>query len=145
MDHVIVETTSTATIAITVFGIVFSLMQTEYSYVRRSFAMFLGAVAVNNIPDAFVRMFDAMPEFYTQKAEIILWQPSSLCLAPLFWIYVTAVTSATQKRPVHLFRHLLLPALAAVVGLIMAVSQQDVWLSVAPDDTLPTRRLGRSF
>ncbi len=138
MDHVIVETTSTATIAITVFGIVFSLMQTEYSYVRRSFAMFLGAVAVNNIPDAFVRMFDAMPELYSQKAEIILWQPSSLCLAPLFWIYVTAVTSTTQKRPAHLFRHLLLPALAAVVGLIMVVSQQDVWLSVASDDTLPT-------
>lgn len=117
MESVILELTSTATIAITVFGIAYCLIQSDYSRVRRCFAAFLGAITVNNMPDAFTRLNAALPERLLGAVELTIWSPSSLLLAPLFWIYVYVLTSPSQQLPAHLLRHLCLPILAVLVGL----------------------------
>lgn len=126
MDQIIVEITSTATIAITLFGIAFCLTQTKRSHVSRSLAMFLGAVAVNNAPDAFGRILEKIRPAYAQLVELVIWFPSSLCLAPLFWLYVVALTSPTDQRPARLFRHLFLPGFAGLVGLLILLTPNDV-------------------
>lgn len=137
MEQIIVEMTSTATIAIAVFGIVFCITQTKYSRVSESFAAFLAAVAVNNVPEASRRILERLPEGYIQPFELVIWSPSSLLLAPLFWIYVFTVTSPTQRRPKHVYRHLLLPALTAVLGLIITLSHQDIAGALFSDAPLP--------
>ncbi len=137
MDNIIVESTSTATIAIALFGIVFCLMQTEYSRVSRSFAAFLAAVVVNNLPDAFHRFVAMINVDYLQAAELILWSPSSLCMAPLFWIYVFTLTSRTQRQPKKVYRHLLLPALAVLVGLIVLISPQEIRALLLENEVMP--------
>lgn len=138
MDLIIVELASTATIAITLFGIVFCLTQTEYSRVSRSFATFLAAVTVNNFPDAFRRVFEMIDSVYVLLAELIIWMPSGLCLAPLFWIYVFTLTSTDQGRDAYIIRHLLLPAFAVLIGLIAAVYSQDVEAAFSTEGVLPT-------
>lgn len=138
MDLIIVEMASTATIAITLFGIAFCLTQTEHSCVSRSFAAFLAAVAVNNVPDAFNRMIETLPDAYIQPAESIIWLPSSLLLAPLFWMYVFTLTSPAQRRPAHLFRHILLPVLAVLSGLIILLSPQEVSGTLYSNGPLPS-------
>ncbi len=126
MEQIIGELTSTASIAIALFGIAFSLMQSTYSPVRRSFALFLIAVVANNLPDALSRVIDELPARLVQGAELIIWSPSSLCLAPLFWIYVHRLTSPSQDPPMRMFRHLLLPGIAVFIGLVIALASQDV-------------------
>ena len=136
MDQIIAEMISTATIALALFGIAFCLMQTEYSNVSRSFAAFLTAVAVNNLPDAFNRFFPPLDGIYIQPADLILWMSSSLCLAPLFWIYVVTLTSTTQRGPANLNRHFVLPALAVLTGILMTLSPQSLWSDAVSDDIL---------
>lgn len=136
MDFIIVEMASTATIAITVFGIVFCLMQTKYSRVSRSFAVFLGTVTVNNIPDAFHRFFEGADNIYVQTAELIIWTPSSLCVAPLFWLYVFTLTSTEDGQPARLFRHFVLPAFAVLIGLIAALTSPYIGSALAYDDAI---------
>ncbi len=138
MDMIIVEMTSTAAIAIAVFGIILSLLQTKYSRVSRSFALFLAAVAINSIPDAAGRVLDAMDNQYVLIAELIIWTPSTLCVAPLFWVYLFALTSTAQRRPKHLYRHFLLPGAAILVGLIVAFSPQDVSTAIFLGGAIPT-------
>lgn len=125
MDDAIVEMTSTGTLAIAVFGAVFSMMQTKYSPVSRSFAVFLAAVAVNNLPDAFRPLFDAISPSLGSAVDVIVW-PSNFCLGPLFWMYVVTLTSADQRRPAPLARHFLLPGLAVIVALLVLVSPSDL-------------------
>jgi len=127
MDLIITEMTSTATIAIAAFGIAFCLVQTEYSRVNVSFAAFLAAVAVNNVPDAFARMIEPVQGPYVHLADIIFGTASSLCLAPLFWIYVYAVTSTAQRRPPHAHRHLYPAALTLLVGLAVLTLPTAEW------------------
>ncbi|RLJ41320.1 AraC family transcriptional regulator [Litoreibacter meonggei] len=138
MDLIIAEMISTATIAIAVFGIVFCLMQAEFTRVSRSFAAFLAAVAVNNLPGVLNRLFQSTQNMHLQPADLILWLSSSLCLAPLFWIYVVTLTSSAQKGPAHLYRHFVLPALAVLVGLVMILSPQGLWAEVITEDILQT-------
>lgn len=134
MEQIIVEMTSTATIAITLFGIAFCLTQAKRSNVSRNFAMFLAAVAVNNVPDAFGRILEKMNDAFTQMAEIIIWSPSSLCLAPLFWFYVFSLTSSEDQRPLRLRWHLLLPGLAIVVGVLISITPNNVSGLLLGDD-----------
>ncbi|MGC1505003.1 MAG: AraC family transcriptional regulator [Sulfitobacter sp.] len=138
MDLVIVELASTATLAITLFGIVFCLSQTEYSRVSRSFAVFLGAIALNNVPDALHRIFATIPAVYVQTAELVIWSASNLCLAPLFWMYVFTLTSSEPRPPARLYRHLLLPALSVLLGLIITVSAQDAGAALFSDKAMPS-------
>lgn len=119
MVSLIAQFISTATIAIALFGIALSFIQPRHSGVRRSFAVFLGAVAINNIPDAFDRSLAALPDTYAQAAELLIWAPSALCLAPLFWVYVVSLTSPKQQPPAHMHRHFLLPALGVLVGALV--------------------------
>ncbi|MEP1536442.1 MAG: AraC family transcriptional regulator [Paracoccaceae bacterium] len=138
MDQIIVETISTATIAIALFGVVLCLMQTEYVRVSRSLASFLAAVTVSNLPDAISRFRGASENILSLSADLIIWFPSLLFLAPLFWIYVVTLTSTAQRRPSHLYRHFLLPALAALIGLIITLSPQNIETALLFDGTLPT-------
>lgn len=126
MEQIFAEKISTATIAIAVFGLVFCLMQTKYSPVSRSFALFLAAVTLNNIPDALNRGSEPWQDFAVVFTELVLWLPSALCLAPLFWIYVFTLTSTSQRRPAQLLRHFLLPALALLIGLILLGAPAEV-------------------
>ncbi len=137
MEQIIVEMTATATIAIAVFGVVFSLTQKKYSRVRQSFAMFLAAVAVNNAPAAFMRSLEALPTAFVQQADLIVAFSSVLCLAPLLWIYVVTLTSPAQRRPKHLYRHFLLPALAFLSGLVVVTSPPEVSAALFADAPLP--------
>lgn len=138
MDQIIVEMASTATIAITLFGIVFCLMQTKHSRVSHSFALFLGSVTLNNIPDAFSRVFEMVPHVYIQTADLIIWMPSNLCLAPLFWMYVVTLTSTAQRRPARFYRHLVLPTTAVLVGLMASVSPDDIRHSIFSYEDVPS-------
>lgn len=137
MDQIITELTSTATIAIAVFGIAFCLMQTKYSRVNQSFAMFLGVVALNNIPDALARIFEAVPDHIIQRGELVIWFPSGLGLAPLFWVYVFTLTSPTQQRPTRLGLHLAPMGLAALLGMIIASAPPEVSTLFFSDDPAP--------
>lgn len=137
MEFIIVEAATTGTIAITLFGIVYCLMQTEYSTVSRSFAMFLGAVALNNTPDAFYRLFAMLDRIYVQQAELLVWMPSNLWLAPLLWVYVHTLTSTDQKRPARLHVHFLLPCLAVLFGVIAALAPTEVGASLVFGDPTP--------
>ncbi len=138
MDQIIAQMTGTATIAIALFGIVFCLTQTEYSRVSRSFAMFLAAVAVNNIPDAFIGIIEPLKGTFVQPVEFTLMLSSALCLAPLFWIYVFTLTSTVQRRPERLYRHLLLPAAALLTSVGFSVLAPDVWVPFFVDEDMPT-------
>ncbi|MGB1215266.1 MAG: helix-turn-helix domain-containing protein [Pikeienuella sp.] len=137
MDQFIMETASIATIAITLFGAAFCVMQAKSSCVSRRFAVFLGMVAVNNVPDAFARGLAALPDTFTQTAELVLWTPSSLCLAPLFWVYVVCLTSRVENPPVRLFRHLGLPMVALALGIIGAAGPQAVRDVLFAGEALP--------
>lgn len=121
-----VEKFSTATIVVAVFGIVICILQKHHTRVSLSFAMFLAAVSLNNIPDAFYRVFQSLPPTYFQISDLLIWLPSGLCIAPLFWIYVFTLTSETQQRPKRLYRHFLLPALMVAVGLIALTSPREI-------------------
>ena len=138
MEKHVIELTATASIAITVFGIVFCLTQTRHLDVGRSFAAFLAAVTANNIPEAFAHFLEEIPDAHTQLAELVIWSPSSLMLAPLFWIYVHALTSPRQERFSHLCRHLFLPALAALVGMSIWISAPEAAASLLSDAPLPS-------
>ncbi len=137
MDLVIAQMISTATIAIALFGIVFCLMQTEHIRVSRSFALFLAAVALNNMPEAFSHFSQTPHEFSLQPIDIILWLPSSLSMAPLFWIYVSVLTSPKQRPPARLYLHGLLPATAVLTGLFMTAFPEGFWATIFLSDTLP--------
>lgn len=136
MDQIIAEMISTATIAIAMFGIAFCLMQTEYAPVRRGFATFLAAVAVNNAPDAFNRVLQRADDVYVQPINLLIVLSSALCLAPLFWIYVCTLTSSSLQRPARLWRHFLLPAGAMMAGFVVLLSPDYLWSEVVPDDVL---------
>lgn len=137
MEFIIVEAATTGTIAITLFGIAYCLMQTEYSTVSRSFAMFLGAVALNSTPDAFYRLFAMLDRIYLQQAEMLVWMPSNLWLTPLLWVYVHTLTSTDQKRPARLHVHFLLPCLAVFFGVIAALAPPEVGASLVFGDPIP--------
>ncbi|GEM_PF-543690 len=138
MDQIIVVMASTATLAVALFGIAFILTQKVYSRVNRSFAVFLVVVAVNTFPDAFALILEKFPTVYIQALELVMWMPSSLFLAPLFWIYVYTLTSPVQRGPDHLLMHLLLPVLAIFLGLIMLLFPQETWAPLFSNAPLPS-------
>lgn len=121
MDDILVEMTSLGSVAVAFFGAAFCLMQTRHSRVSRSFAIFLTAIAVNNIPDAFTRILASLPSGYQATADLVTW-PSSFFLAPLFWLYVQILTSQDQEMPTPLTRHFALPAAAVVVAIMVLAS-----------------------
>ncbi|GGX58608.1 hypothetical protein GCM10007385_29220 [Tateyamaria omphalii] len=137
MDQMFIEMVSTATIAIALFGVAFSLLQKKHRNVHRSFAAFLVAVAVANVPDAFDRLMSEMPRDRFQLLMSFLWVTSGLCLAPLFWSYVCALTSETQRCPPRLHRHFALAALAALVGLIVVVLPPEMVAFFIEDNPAP--------
>ncbi|MEP2980522.1 MAG: AraC family transcriptional regulator [Lentilitoribacter sp.] len=137
MENFIIEFTSIATLSITVFGIIFCLLQTEFTNVSKTFAAFLFAIAVNNLPDAFGRLIDALPGEYIQPFELVIWLPSILFLAPLFWIYVYTLTSREQRYPDKLYRHLILPFLTVFVGLVTLIFGQEIWGTLFDNKPLP--------
>lgn len=137
MENFIIEFTSIATLSITVFGIIFCLLQTEFTNVSKSFAAFLFAIAVNNLPDAFRQLIDTLPGEYIQPVELVIWLPSTLFLAPLFWIYVYTLTSREQRYPDKLTRHLILPFLTVLVGLVTLVLGQEIWGTLFDNQPLP--------
>lgn len=137
MDQNIAEMVSTATIAIGLFGIVVCMMQSKHPRVSQSFALFLAAVAVNNLPDAFIRMTEAMESDYVKPVDHLLWLSSALSMAPLFWIYVYTLTSTAERRPPRLYRHFLLSILAALAGVIILVSPQDVRVAMFSETYVP--------
>ncbi|MEP3196962.1 MAG: AraC family transcriptional regulator [Lentilitoribacter sp.] len=137
MENFIIEFTSIATLSITVFGIIFCLLQTEFTSVSKTFAAFLFAIAVNNLPDAFGRLIDALPGEYIQPFELVIWLPSILFLAPLFWIYVYTLTSREQRYPDKLHRHLILPFLTVLVGLVTLIFGQEIWGTLFDNKPLP--------
>ena len=136
MNEIIVELISTATIAIAVFGIAFCLMQNAYRAVSRSFAIFLGVVALNNIPDAFGRMVDLTQQGFLSDIIFAIWLCTALCLAPSLWVYVFILTSRAQRRPKHLYRHFVLPALGAIAGLLFIFGPSSVSAVLLLDDDM---------
>ncbi|AUQ54784.1 helix-turn-helix domain-containing protein [Phaeobacter inhibens] len=134
MNEIILELISTSTIAIALFGIAFCLMQNAYRRVNRSFAAFLGVVALNNIPDAFGRMVDMTQPGLLQGVVFAIWLCTALCLSPSLWVYVFTLTSRAQRDPKHLYRHLVLPALGAIVGILWIFGPGDAIAVLLSDD-----------
>ncbi|WP_299294281.1 AraC family transcriptional regulator [uncultured Tateyamaria sp.] len=137
MDNMFAEMISTATIGIALFGAAYALMQNTYRHLNRSFALFLGAVTLANIPDAFDRLFVAMPGQSGELLSLFLWHTSALCLAPLFWIYVCMLTSAEQQPPPRLRRHFLLSAFSALTALAVILVPADVSAPLVSDAEFP--------
>lgn len=118
MESILIEMTSLGACVIAMFGVAFSLMQKHHSRVSRSFAIFLVAIAVNNLPDACARVLASLPDGYASLADLITW-PSSFFLAPLFWRYVFLLTSSDEQAPVRMTRHFALPAAALIVAVMV--------------------------
>ncbi|WP_306117005.1 MULTISPECIES: AraC family transcriptional regulator [unclassified Roseovarius] len=125
MDSTLIEMTSLGSVAIAMFGAAFCLMQTRHSRVSRSFAIFLTAIAVNNLPDAFTPLLASLPSRYASAADLITW-PSSFLLAPLFWLYVFLLTSSEQQAPARLARHFALPTASVVVAIMVLASPPSI-------------------
>lgn len=125
MDSIIIEMTGIGTFAIAAFGAVFCLMQTQFSHLRKSFAIFLVAIAVNNLPEAFSQLIAILPRAYTPALSFVTW-PSSFLLAPLFWIYVIVLTSQDQNWPPKLSRHFIFPAATVVIALLVLACPPEV-------------------
>ena len=121
MESILIEMTALGSVAIATFGALFCLMQTRPSRVRRSFAIFLAAIAVNNLPESFAQVLASLPSSYTSVAGVITW-PSSFLLAPLFWLYVFFLTSAEDQMPARLVRHFALPAASLTVAIVVLFS-----------------------
>lgn len=124
MESTLIEMASLGSVAIALFGAAFCLMQTRVSRVNRSFAIFLTAIAVNNIPDGFTQVLASLPSGYASIAGLVTW-PSSFLLAPVFWLYVFHLTSSEQQKPGRLIRHFALPAVSVVVALMALASPKE--------------------
>jgi len=133
LESVIIEMTALGSVAITVFGASFCLMQTRHSWVSKSFAIFLMAIAVNNLPESFAQVLAPLPSSYASVAEVVTW-PSSFFLAPLFWLYVVLLTSSQQQKPTRLPLHFALPALAVVVAIAVLLSPSNLRETLFSDD-----------
>jgi AraC-like DNA-binding protein len=127
MDKIVSQMTNTATIAIAVFGIIVCLTQTQHSAVRRSLAVFLAVVAVNNIPYALARILGPEAIAGFQAIDLTVGLASSLCLAPAFWLYVMVLTSPRAERPANLHRHFALAAMALLLGVVMTAVSPESW------------------
>ncbi len=139
MQNAAVEMISLATIAIALFGVVFCLMQQQFQVVYRSFALFLVAVAANNLPAALAPLLDAERAMETHFIMTMIAVVSALCLALFFWIYVFVLTSNTQSRPAHLAAHLFLPACALATGTMLVFAVPDLWsIRLANDYVVPS-------
>ena len=99
--------------------------------------MFLASVAINNIPDALHSNVGTTQVSYFLFTELVIWLPSALCLAPLFWIYVFTLTSTSQGRLAHLYLHFLLPGFSLLLGLLVLASPVDVGRAFVSGDALP--------
>lgn len=127
MENVVSEMISRATITIALFVVVSCLMQQQFRKIYSSFALFLVAVAVNNLPSALGPLLEAERTIQTHFVISVIAIVSALCLAPFFWIYVFTLTSNAQSRPPYLAAHLFLPVSAFTMGLILALSVPDLW------------------
>ena len=125
MDNVLIEMTALGSVAIAIFGAAFCLMQTRRSRVSKSFAIFLAAIAVNNLPEAFAQILASLPSSYASVADVVTW-PSSFFLAPLFWLYVVLLTSSEQQKSPRLAQHFALPAVSAGVAIVVLVSPANL-------------------
>lgn len=134
MEEILNEMIAIATLAIALFAAVFCIMQPRFQKVYRSFALFLMAVALNNVPLAMARVFDIAQIPQTHALIFVIELFSSLCLAPLFWIYVFTLTSVAQKHPPRLYIHLILPGLALLTGLALALMPADMRIEVLSDE-----------
>ena len=134
MESIVVELTSVASVAITIFGAVFCLMQTRYSKVSRVFAAFLAAVALNNTPEAFGQLIATLPSGFASVLECATW-PSSFLLAPLFWLYVYVLTSPEQQMPPRLAWHFILPTASALVAILVLCSAPAIRETLFSDAT----------
>ncbi len=119
MEERFIEIISTTTIAIAVFCAVFCWTQYQYRGVVRSFALFLLAVAVNNLSGLLMEMVSAQQDIQMMAIVGSFALSSSLCLAPSFWVYVFMLTSDDQRPPAKLMVHFILPVLALSLGVMI--------------------------
>lgn len=125
MDNILIEMTALGSVAIAIFGAAFCVMQTRHSRVSRSFAIFLAAIAVNNLPESLAQILASLPSSYESVAGVVTW-PSSFLLAPLFWLYVVLLTSSEQQKPIRLALHFALPTVSLVVAIVVLLSPANV-------------------
>lgn len=136
MDDILIEMTSLGSVAIAMFGAAFCLMRAGRSRVDRSLAIFLSAIAMNNVPDAFTQVLAILPRGHASAADCLTW-PSSFFLAPLFWHYVQILTASGQEAPMRLARHLALPLAAIAVAVLVMLSPSEIRATLFSDDPLP--------
>lgn len=145
MLEIINEIIATATLAITLLGVALCLVQRKFVRVSSSFAMLLAAISVANSSDAFFRVFEATLGEHAGTADLLLWLSSSLFLAPLFWIYVFALTSPSQRWPRCLRFHFALPLLALATCLFIILAPQDIVAVLRVDGAEPTSPLSTAL
>ncbi|MGJ8529888.1 helix-turn-helix domain-containing protein [Maritalea sp.] len=133
MDKILIEVTATATLAIAVFCVVFCLMQSRFQHVYRSFALFLSAVALNNLPSSMGQILETLDVQQTHMLILVAQLFGSMCLAPFFWFYVYALTASDQKRPPHLYLHLILPIFALASALAYPFLPTELQLGLFSD------------
>ena len=144
MDNILIEMTALGSVAIATFGAAFCLMQTRHSHVSKSFAIFLVAIAVNNLPESFAQVLASLPSSYASVGDVVTW-PSSFFLAPLFWLYVVLLTSSEQQKPTRLGRHFALPAVSVVVTMMALASPQDTREALFSNDPRLESGWGRTL
>ncbi|WP_425037316.1 helix-turn-helix domain-containing protein [Primorskyibacter sp. S187A] len=144
MDNILVEMTALGSVAIALFGAAFCVMQTRHSRISRTFAVFLLAIALNNMPDAFIQMLAMFPRSYGATVDFIT-MPSSFLLAPLFWLYVHVLTAPDQQMPTRLARHFALPAVAVLAAILVLLSPVSLRVALVGDELEPNSAWGMSL
>lgn len=134
MEDVVTQMVALATSAVGLFGVVFCFVQRRFQKVFSSFALFLLAVSVNNLPGAFAPVLEVMNLPVEHMAFGVIILASGLCFGPLLWIYVHTLTSTNERRPRWILLHFALPGLAAFLGLFVGWLPDDLRLGVLEQD-----------
>lgn len=118
MNDMVVELIAAATCAIGLFAAVIGFTQRQFPAVSRRFAVFLLAVVLNNLPVALDSILKMTGLQRLMEAVLMLGIFSSLCLLPLFWFYVYALTSSQDRWPPRLSMHMVMPGLGLFLGIV---------------------------
>lgn len=133
MDNILTELIATATLAIALFGVAFCLMQTRFRGLYLSFAAFLLAVGLNNLPTALARLRETVGMSEAHPYVLGVEVATGMWLAPLFWLYVYRLTADDQRRPPRLWLHLLLPGLALATAVLTFATPAEQFIPLAAD------------
>lgn len=119
------ELLAVVSFSLSLFGAVLCLMQRKDKWPFRALALVLLCVCLIELDSIGwpVEGTDVPNEI--EVGFSIGWLIGILCVAPLFWHYVSALTSITPRLPRRLWLHAVLPASGVLLAVAVAVMPQE--------------------